>query len=126
MAGECGSITENLIEESTKKDEKIQLLECRLQDITESKDLIHKELDENNCWYDNQQHLIKELEKANQHTAELELVNKQHLELQQTHNEQHGKGKCRKLFPMNIGPQPERMSITNAVVTEFFRKHTGK
>ena len=53
------------MEESTKKDEKIQLLECRLQDITESKDLIHKELEENNCWYDNQQHLIKELEKAN-------------------------------------------------------------
>jgi hypothetical protein len=55
----------NFVEESTKKDEKIQLLECRLQDITESKDLIHKELEENNCWYDNQQHLIKELEKAN-------------------------------------------------------------
>jgi hypothetical protein len=31
------------------------MLECRLQDLTESKDLIHKELDETNCWYDNQQ-----------------------------------------------------------------------
>ena len=52
----AGAITGNvgLIEESVKKDEKILTLECRLQDLTESKDIIHKELEETNCWYENQ------------------------------------------------------------------------
>ena len=111
------------------KDEQIITLESRLQDVTESKDIIQKELEETNCWYNNQQQLIKDLEVANQVntvlTEEKELVEQQvrvHEVLQKKLMELHGKGKCQKLTTKDATSQPERMTITNAVVTKFFRK----
>ena len=65
-------ITDSLKEEITKKEETILALECRLQDVTESKDIIQKELDETNCWYNNQQQLMGEMAKLNQHVSDLE------------------------------------------------------
>ena len=117
--------------EIVSKDEKILMLECRLQDLTESKDIIQRELDETNCWYDNQQQLIGDLEKANQRVAQLEeqldILTQQarvNQELQKRLLGQHGFGKCHKLAQPETTPQPERMTITNAVVKEFFRKPT--
>ena len=57
------------------------------------------------------------------------LLNQQakvHDELHKRLLEQHGLGKCCKLDQSEAVPQPERMSITNAVVAEFFRKSTPK
>ena len=57
------------------------------------------------------------------------LLNQQakvHQELNKRLLEQHGMGKCRKIDQPENDHQPERMSITNAVVTEFFRKITPK
>jgi Tfp pilus assembly protein PilO len=102
-----------------------------LQDLTESKDIIQRELEETNCWYDNQQQLVGDLEKANESVAQLEeqrdILTQQARVNQELHKrllEQHGFGRCHKLAQPETSPQPERMSITNAVVKEFFRKPT--
>ena len=101
-------------------------LECRLQFLTESKDIMQKELEENNCWYDNQQHLIEELKKVNMLVAELKLANDQLLEQLHQYKEEHGNGKCHKMVHKEVITQPERMSITSAAVKDFFRKGTGE
>ena len=102
-----------------------------MQDLTESKDIIQRELEETNCWYDNQQQLVGDLEKANESVAQLEeqrdILTQQARVNQELHKrllEQHGFGRCHKLGQPETSPQPERMSITNAVVKEFFRKPT--
>ena len=58
-------------------------------------------------------------------TEEKELVEQQvrvHEVLQKKLMELHGKGKCQRLATKDSAPQPERMTITNAVVNKFFRK----
>ena len=64
-------MTKSLKDEISKKEATILALECRLQDVTESKDIIQKELDETNCWYNNQQQLMEEMGKLNQDVSEL-------------------------------------------------------
>ena len=119
--------------EIVSKDEKILMLECRLQDLTESKDIIQRELDETNCWYDNQQQLVGDLEKSNESVAQLmeqrdSLIQQARVskELNKRLLEQHGFGRCHKIAQPETSPQPERMSITNAVVKEFFRRPTSE
>ena len=97
----------------SKKDETILSLECRLQDVTESKDIIQKELDETNCWYNNQQQLMEDIKKLNLHVTELEehkdLLSKQLRVQQEIHKRllvNHGKGKCQKIEKTEAVHQP--------------------
>jgi hypothetical protein len=100
-----------------------------LQDVTESKDIIQKELDETNCWYNNQQQLMEEMKKLNQHVSDLEeqrdLLSRSTRVQQELHKRlmaHHGIGKCEMIPKPEVDTQPQRMQTTNASVKKFFKK----
>ena len=100
-----------------------------MQDVTESKDIIQKELDETNCWYNNQQQLMEEMKKLNQHVSDLEeqrdLLSRSTRVQQELHKRllaNHGIGKCEQIPKPQADPLPSRMQTTNASVKKFFKK----
>ena len=100
-------------------------LECRLQQVTEDKDIAQRELEVNNCWLDNQKQLEEDLKMANELNAKLEQQNRTLMEVNQIRQKYQGK---QKIHPVaaKAPPKSEKMPVTQGMVKELWGECSNK
>ena len=108
---------EDIVENNNRE----QLLEARIQTLTEENDIIKKELTENNYWLDNQADLTQALQRVNQENEDLdnqidELKEKIEKQEQKLNKEQS------KTKNGTADETHTRMSFTQKNVTNLFTK----
>ena len=102
-----------------EKDSAILSLQSKVQQLTEDKDILAKELEEDRHWVNNQHTLMQEILELTASKQQLEEMRKRHEEELHNFKCYHGKGKCRQVERKET-PGPERMITTNASISKFF------